>query len=408
MPRYLNFIKGVVDSDDLPLNVSREQLQQLKMIKVMSKKLVRKALDMIRELAEGSDEEYEDDEDEEDEEVQTEKHEKTGEEGEDQAEEEDAYIKFWNEFGKNIKLGVIEDSSNRSKLAKLLRFYSTNDPEELTSLDEYISRMKPEQDTILYLPGDSKEAILKSPILKKYVKLGYEVLLLGDPIDEFCVQHLSEYERRKVKSIAKDDVNIIDGSDEIAKKKLQKLKEMYKPLTEWIKKHLGKNVEKVAISNKLDDDPCFIFTSQYGYSAQMEKINRAQAFANQDKAASYMLAKKTFELNPHHPVIKEMLTKVKNLEENPGLEGDLGDYTDMLFNMAMLNSGFLIDNPSDLTIPMQKLLKVGLGLSREAEVEEIEIDISTLDEEDDKALEEEEEVEVEGEVEEEALDKDEL
>lgn len=152
---------------------------------------------------------------------------------------------------------------------------------------------------------------MKSPILKKYTKLGYEVLILGDPIDEFCVQHLSEYERRKVKSIAKDDVNIIDGSDEIAKKKLQKLKEMYKPLTEWYKKHLGKNIEKVTITNKLEDDPAYILTSQYGYSAQMEKINRAQAFANQEKAASYMLAKKTLELNPHHPVVKEMLNKVK-------------------------------------------------------------------------------------------------
>jgi HSP90 family molecular chaperone len=152
-------------------------------------------------------------------------------------------------------------------LIYLYRFYSTNDPEELTSLDEYISRMKSDQDTILYLPGDSKESILKSPILKKYQKLGYEVLLLGDPIDEFCVQHLSEYEKRKVKSIAKDDVNLIDGADEISKKKLQKLKEMYKPLTEWFKNLLGKEVEKVTISNKLDDDPCYIFTSQYGYSA---------------------------------------------------------------------------------------------------------------------------------------------
>jgi len=127
--------------------------------------------------------------------------------------------------------------------------------------------MKADQDTILYLSGDSKEAILKSPILKKYQKLGYEVLLLGDPIDEFCVQHLSEYEKRKVKSISKDDVNIIDGADEISKKKLQKLKEMYKPLTEWFKKHLGKNVEKVTITNKLEDDPCYILTSQYGFSA---------------------------------------------------------------------------------------------------------------------------------------------
>merc|ERR1711990_847598 len=131
----------------------------------------------------------------------------------------------------------------------------------LTSLDEYISRMKEDQDTILYLPGDSKEGILKSPILKKYQKKGYEVLLLHDPIDEFCTQHLTEYEKRKVKSIAKDDVSLIDSSDEKAKKKLQKLKEMYKPLTDWWKKFLGKEVEKVVISNKLDEDPLFILTS---------------------------------------------------------------------------------------------------------------------------------------------------
>lgn len=156
----------------------------------------------------------------------------------------------------------------------MYRFYSTNDPEQLISLDEYISRMKPDQDTIYYLPGDTKEQILKNPLLKKYLKEDYEVLLLGDPIDEFCVQHLSEYEKRKVKSIAKDDVDITP-KDEIAKKKLQKLKEMYKPLTEWLRKYLGKNVEKVTVSNKLEDVPCFIFTSQYGYSAHMERINRA-------------------------------------------------------------------------------------------------------------------------------------
>lgn len=286
MPKYLNFIKGVVDSDDLPLNVSREQLQQMKMIKVMSKKLVRKTIEMLRDLAEES-YEFEDEEGEkkEQEDTETEKEQDEVVEEEDKPEktsdedEEDKYEIFWQNFGKNIKLGVIEDSANRMKLAKLLRFYSTNDPEELTSLDEYISRMKEDQDTILYLPGDSKAQILKSPILKKYTNEGYEILLLVDPIDEFTTQHLSEYEKRKVKSIAKDDVNILDNT-ELDKKKQQKLKEMYKPLTDFYKQHLGKKIEKVSVSNKLIDAPLFIFTSQYGYSAQMEKINKAQAFAN--------------------------------------------------------------------------------------------------------------------------------
>jgi len=251
--------------------------------------------------------------------------------------------------------------------------------------------MKQDQDTIYYLPGDSKEAILKSPILKVYQKKGYEVLILGDPIDEFCVQHLSEYEKRKVKSIAKDDVSL---DDEIEKKKLQKLKEMYKPLTEWWKKHLDKRVEKVTVSNKLVDDPVYILTSQYGYSATMEKINRAQAFANQEKAASYMLAKKTLEYNPHHPVIKEMLARAKDDADSD----ELKEYADLLFNMAMLNSGFLIENPTEVAKPVEKLLRLGFGLRKDAEVEEIEVDISSLEEEEGEPVEEDEEGEVEAEA----------
>ena len=176
---------------------------------------------------------------------------------------------------------------------------------------------------------------------------------MGDPIDEFCVQHLSEYEKRKVKSIAKDDVNIIGGNDEKAKKTFQKLKEMYKPLTEWFKNHLGKEVEKVSISNKLEDDPVFILTSQYGYSATMEKINRAQAFANQEKAASYMLAKKTLELNPHHPVIKELLQRVKAAQAaGEEVEVEVKEYGTLLYNMGLLNSGFMIEDPTSFINPL--------------------------------------------------------
>lgn len=246
----------------------------MKMIKVMSKKLVRKAIDMLKAMAEEEEDDDDDEYDEDEDNKETAEGEsadgKEGDESEDKEaekkddeedEDDQKYAIFWEHFGKSVKLGVIEDASNRNKLAKLLRFYSTNDTDTLTSLDEYISRMKPDQDTILYLPGDTKEAILKSPILKKYVKKGYEVLLMGDPIDEFCTQHLSEYEKRKVKSIAKDDVSLIDGNDEVAKKKLQKLKEMYKPLTDWWKKFLGKDIEKVVVSNKLDEDPLYILTS---------------------------------------------------------------------------------------------------------------------------------------------------
>lgn len=319
MPRYLNFIRGVVDSDSLPLNVARESLQQLKLIKVMSKKLVKKSLDMMRLLAEEEVEEEEEDEDEEyddEEEVET-----TEEETEDTTEEteeagESKYAKFWGSFGKNIKLGVIEDASNRSKLAKLLRFYTTNSKDELTSLDEYLERAPANADGIYYLPGDSKEAILKSPLLKKFEKHGIEVLLLTDPIDEFCMQHLSEYKGKKLKSIAKEDGNAF-MSEADQKKKMNKIKDIYKPLTDWWKKHLGNKVEKVAVSTRLVDEAAYVFTSKYGYSAHMEKINRAQAFANSEKTADYMLAKKHFEINPHHPIMRELLERVKTSGGDP-------------------------------------------------------------------------------------------
>lgn len=210
----------------------------------------------------------------------------------------------------NIKLGVIEDATNRSKLAKLLRFYTTSSQDQLTSMDEYISRTKSNQDAIYYLPGDSVDAIQKSPLLKKFNKHGIEVLMLSDPIDEFTMQHLSEYKGKKLKSIAKEDGNAF-LSDSEQKKRNNIIKDMYKPLTDWWKKHLGNKVEKVAISTRLIDEAAYVFTSQYGYSAHMEKVNRAQAFANQEKAEDYMLAKKIFELNPHHPIMRELLERVK-------------------------------------------------------------------------------------------------
>jgi len=239
----------------------------MKMLRVMSKKLVRKTLDMIRDIAEESYEEIDEDEEEkqEDENIvdSQEAAENDIEKSEEDAEdEEDKYELFWSQFGKNIKFGVMEDTSNRQKLARLLRFESTFDLDgDLTSLDEYISRMKEDQDTILFLPGDSRSIILKSPILKSYIKKGYEVLICADPIDEYVFNHLNDYNNRKCRSIAKDEVNLLEGSDALAKKKQQKLKEMYKPLTEWFKGHLGKQVEKVQISNKLGDTPLFIFTS---------------------------------------------------------------------------------------------------------------------------------------------------
>lgn len=189
---------------------------------------------------------------------------------------------------------------------------------------------------------------------------------------------MSEYEKRKVKSIAKDDVNIFDTDDQ-AKEKQKKLKEMYKPLTDFFKKHLGKQVNSVQISNKLEDAPLFILTSQYGYSAQMEKINRNQAMANQEKAPSYMLAKKNLELNPSHPVMKTLLELVK---ENDGELNDAQkEYVDLLYQMALINSGFNVDEPTELTSPMERLIRVGFGVERDAPCEEIEVELDEPEQE---------------------------
>lgn len=396
MPRYLSFVKGVVDSDDLPLNVSRDQLQQLKLLKVMSKKLVRKALDMIRMMAEEEEDEEDEDDDEEyddDEETQEEEEEEIEEkttEGE-ESKGDSKYAKFWQLFGKNIKLGVIEDAANRAKLAKLLRFFTTQSTTELTSFDEYLARMPRNQEAIYYMPGDSVETIMKSPLIQKYEKHGIEVLLLPDPIDEFTMQHLSEYKNKKIKSISKEDGNAF-LSDADQKKRMNRLKDMYKPLTDWWKKHIGKDVEKVAVSSRLVDEPAYVFTSQYGYSAHMEKINRAQAFASAENAPDYMLAKKHFEINPHHPIMRELLERVKTSGGSP--DEHTVSTMNMLYNVALLNSGFMIEDPSEISRTMQQILRSELGLERTGDFEEIELDLDDEEQEEvEDDIPEEEEIE---------------
>lgn len=238
--------------------------------------------------------------------------------------------------------------------------------------------MPEKQDSIYFLPGDDEESLKKSPLLEKFEKHDVEVLLLTDPIDEFCMQHLAEYEKFKLKSISKEDGGLFESDEDIKKKQL-KIKEMYKPLTDWWKQLLEKDVEKVQISDRLVDEQAYVFTSQYGYSAHMEKINRAQAFANQDKAASYMLAKKHFEINPSHPVMKEMLDRIKSAGGEPDEEtSSLGK---LIYEVALLNSGFELEDTSSLNTRIGDLIKLEMGISKDAQVEELEIDLDDLDEE---------------------------
>ena len=394
MPRYLNFIKGVVDSDDLPLNVSREQLQQYKMIKVMSNKLVKASIQIMIKLAvekdvdDDDDDEDDDDEEGDEEETEEETEEEKKEEEEEKKEDEEKkddkkkeskYTKFFDNYGKNIKLGVIEDIQNRNKLAKLLRFYSTNNTEEYTSLDDYVKRMKPKQEQIFYIAGEDKETLAKSPLIQRILEKGGEVLLLDDPIDEFCVQNLAEYEKKKLKNVAKGELKLWDDDDETEKKKDKKIKEDFKKLIDWWKKLLEKKVENIEISKRLIETPCIIVSTEHGYSASMERIQKAQAFATQDKAtAQYLYGKKTMEINPSHPAIKELREIVEN-NETPSADAE--DTALLLFESAMLESGYSLPDPHDFALRMDRVLKYNLNLKRDEKPSPYEV---VLDEEEEK------------------------
>merc|ERR1711967_172108 len=317
LPRYLGFVRGVVDSDDLPLIVSREQLQQNKIMKVISKKLVRKVLELMKKLAkedESGEDEDEDEDEEKDDDEEKEKKDKKDEE------EESTYAKFYKEFNKNLKMGCYEDDSNRSKLSKLLRFKTTKSEDKDISLDTYLDRMAESQESIYYMSGESMETMQKAPALQIFKKKDLEVLMLADHLDEPCVQKLADYEGKKFVSIQKADVKLDESEDE--KKRFGKLKDMYKPLTDWWKetltdltekgamKEAGVKIEKVELSKRLTDSPVVVVTSQFGYSAQQEKIMKAQAFQNKDQVGM-MSGRKTLEVNANHPVVVDLLAKVK-------------------------------------------------------------------------------------------------
>merc|ERR1712159_920130 len=406
LPRYLNFVKGVVDSDDLPLNVSREQLQQSKIMKVISKKLVRKILELMKKLAKeedsGDEDEDEEKEDKEDEEEEKEKK----EEKKDKKDEESGWSKFYKEFAKNLKMGCYEDDSNRSKLSKLLRFQTSKSEGNTISLDKYLDRMAESQESIYYMSGESLDIMGKAPAMQIFKKKDLEVLMLSDHLDEPCIQKLADYEGKKFVSIQKADVKLDETEEE--KKRFTKLKDMYKPLTDWWKETLtevtekgsmkdaGVKIEKVEISKRLTDSPVVVVTSQFGYSAQQERVMKAQSFQNKDQV-SMMSGRKTLEVNPNHPVIVDLLSKVKDDKENPAAI----DTAQVLFQTALIESGYDIADPSALVNRVYRLMSKELGVDPDAPIKEVEV---PEEEEEEEAEEEEEEEEEEDEKE----DKEEL
>merc|ERR1711967_190523 len=303
---------------------------------------------------------------------------KDDEEKKDKKDEESTWGKFYKEFNKNLKMGCYEDDSNRSKISKLLRFSSTKSEEKDISLDKYLDRMQESQESIYYMSGDNMEVMKKAPALQMFKKKDLEVLMLSDHLDEPCIQKLADYEGKKFVSIQKADVKLDETEEE--KKRFSKLKDMYKPLTDWWKEKLteitekgamkdaGVKIEKVELSKRLTESPVVVVTSQFGYSAQQEKIMKAQAFQNKDQFGM-ISGRKTLEVNANHPVVVDLLAKVKADKEDAAAL----DTAQVLFQTALIESGYEIADPSALVNRVYRLMSKELGVDPDAPIKEVEV-----------------------------------
>ncbi|XP_076236698.1 heat shock protein 90 Gp93 [Calliopsis andreniformis] len=332
MPNYLSFIRGIVDSDDLPLNVSRENLQQHKLIKVIKKKLIRKVLDMIKKIP------------------------------------KEDYEKFWKEYSTNIKLGVIEDAQNRARLSKLLMFNSST-KKGITSLTDYVSRMKPKQQYIYYIAGSSEDEVKKSPFVERLDKKGYEVLYLTEAVDEYAISALPEFEGKKFQNVAKEGFSLDEG--EKAKERLEQMKTTFEPLVKWLNDVLKDHISKAQISERLTDSPCALVASMFGWTGNMERLAISNAHQKTDdpQKTYYLNQKKTLEINPRHPLIRELLRRV----EVDTTDQTAKDIALMMFKTATLRSGYMLRETASFADSVEQLMRKTLGISLDEVPEEEEV-----------------------------------
>lgn len=360
LPKYLHFVRGVVDSDDLPLNVSREQLQQHKILDIISKKIVRKTLDTIRKMFLDSKKAKED--------LQKqleEAEEEKKEEIKKQLKEPSDFNKFYKEFSRNLMLGCYEDDANRSRIAKVLQFYTSKNTKEPVSLETYVENMPEGQTSIYYAAGENLDQLMSQPHMQVFKKKNYEVLFLLESMDEPCVQRLADFDGKKFESIQKGNITLEETEDE--KKHFKRVSKMFQPLLKYLKDRLGPKVTKVEVSRRLVDAPCAVVASQWGYSAQMEKVMKTQTFAD-PMHMKMMQGQKVFEINPYHKVIQYLLEKVKQGEDKMGEEE--AAIAGQLFDAAMLASGFDVEKPADLAAVLYKGLAKQVGVDAQNLIED--------------------------------------
>merc|ERR1712141_222179 len=332
IPEYLSFIKGVVDSEDLPLNISREYLQKTNILKTIKKSITKKCLELISEIAENNED----------------------------------WKKFYEQFSKNLKLGIHEDQTNRDKLAGFLRYNTSKSGDDMISLKEYVGRMKENQKEIYFITGESKASVSQSPFVETLKKKGYEVLYLIDPIDEYVIQQLKDYEEKKLRNCSKEGLDLEDDEDE--KKRFEEQKAAFEGLCTLIKEVLGDKIEKCLLSSRLADSPCVLVTSEWGWSANMERIMKAQALRD-SSMSSYMVSKKTLEINPEHSTVVEL----KNRADGDKSDRTVKDLIWLLYETSLLTSGFNLDEPTQFAGRIHRMIKFALTIHEDEKVEEEEM-----------------------------------
>jgi len=335
IPEYLNFVKGVVDSEDLPLNISREMLQQSKILKVIRKNLVKKCMELFESVAE----------------------------------DKENFKKFYEQFSKNLKLGIHEDTQNRKKLSDFLRYHTSASGDEQTSLKDYVGRMKENQKHIYYVTGETRDQVSNSAFVERVKKRGYEVIYMTEPIDEYCVQQLKEYEGKQLVSVTKEGLELPE--DEAETKRLEEAKAKYENLCKVMKDILDKKVEKVVVSNRLVTSPCCVVTSQFGWTANMERIMKAQALRD-SSTMGYMSAKKHMEINTDHPIVEQLRVKAEADKNDKAVK----DLVLLLFETSLLGSGFSLEDPQTHASRIYRMIKLGLGIDEDDLVEAETVDES--------------------------------